>query len=204
MPSAALAIAGANVNPATAASAVPDRPRYHRILYSSLSFFGRRYRPYSMTLASAAAIPVWGVVQECAPLVGERPHPQFLLANLPQPGKPGRFDDQKQHDQCADDHELDVLNRRGMHGYAEFRRQITQHDRQNENERGAKERPGQAAETTDDDHEENKEAQIDVEDRRFGAAIPEKHQKRSGDTAVERGCRECQQLCLQQSDTNEV
>jgi hypothetical protein len=37
--SAALAVTGANDNPATTAKAVPSRPRYNRILYSSLSIF---------------------------------------------------------------------------------------------------------------------------------------------------------------------
>ena len=41
---------------------------------------------------------------------GKRPHPQFLLRDLPQPREAVRLDDQEEDDQRADDHELQVLD----------------------------------------------------------------------------------------------
>src|ERR1041385_6225867 len=40
-----------------------------------------------------------------ASLIRKRPHPQFLLSDLPQPRQPGRLDDQEEQDQRADHHE---------------------------------------------------------------------------------------------------
>src|SRR5262245_61477538 len=46
--------------------------------------------------------------------IRKRPHPQFLLADLPQAGKACRLGDKKEHDQGARNHECQVLNCRGV------------------------------------------------------------------------------------------
>src|SRR4026209_1959206 len=40
--------------------------------------------------------------------VRERPKPQFFLGDLPSPRQPVRLDDQEEHDQAAEDDQLDV------------------------------------------------------------------------------------------------
>jgi hypothetical protein len=52
--------------------------------------------------------------------------------------KPGRLSDQEQHDEYANDHVLDVLDRCRMNRNAELWREIAQDDRQNKDQRGAK------------------------------------------------------------------
>src|SRR4029077_20766552 len=71
-----------------------------------------------------------------ASLIRKRPHPQFLLADLPQPRQPGRFDDQEEQDQRADDHEAEMLDGCRMDRDAELRRHETQDDRQHVDQRG--------------------------------------------------------------------
>src|SRR3982074_588462 len=46
-------------------------------------------------------------------LLGERPDPEILLADLPQPGEARRLRDQAENDQRAHDHELQMLDGRG-------------------------------------------------------------------------------------------
>ncbi len=79
-----------------------------------------------------------------------------------------------------------------------------QHDRQDEDQRGAEERAGEAAEPADDDHEQDEEALVDVEHGGFRAAVPEEHQHRAGDAAVERRDREGEQLGRQQPDADQL
>ena len=68
---------------------------------------------------------------QCAPSVGKRPHPQFLLPDLPQPRQAVRLDDQEEDDQRADDHEGAGARRsRQLIGDAEASGQRTQQDRQ--------------------------------------------------------------------------
>src|SRR3546814_1696146 len=40
--------------------------------------------------------------------VRERPAPELLLADMPEPGEAGRLDDQEEDDQRTEDHELDM------------------------------------------------------------------------------------------------
>src|ERR1700694_4770730 len=42
-------------------------------------------------------------------LVRERPQAQLLLGDLPQPGQPVRLDDQKEYDEPAEYHQLQLL-----------------------------------------------------------------------------------------------
>src|SRR5262245_39233530 len=42
-------------------------------------------------------------------LVRKRPQPELLFRDLPEPRQPARLDDQKEDDQSAEDHQLDLL-----------------------------------------------------------------------------------------------
>src|SRR5436305_11663041 len=55
-----------------------------------------------------------GIAFSFARLIGERPHPQLLLADLPQAREPVRLDDQEEDDERAHDHELQLFDRRRM------------------------------------------------------------------------------------------
>src|SRR5262245_65573272 len=44
--------------------------------------------------------------------IRERPQPELFFRDRPQPGEPVRLDDQEEHDQGAEQHELDVRDRR--------------------------------------------------------------------------------------------
>src|SRR5262245_6435793 len=90
-----------------------------------------------------------------------------------------------------------------MNWISELWRDVTQHNRHDEDECSAKERSGQATETADNNYEENEKAQVDVEHRRLGASVPEENQKSPGDTAVKRGCRKCQKLGRQKTYAGE-
>ena len=73
----------------------------------------------------------------------ERPQPQLLLADLPQPGEAVRLDDQEENDEPAEYHELEVGNR----ALGDVQAQVavekahrdTQDDRQQRNEGTAQE-----------------------------------------------------------------
>src|SRR6266496_5877712 len=77
------------------------------------------------------AIPArGGNCGECAPSVRERPHPEFLLANLPQPREAVRLDDQEENDEDTDHHELEMLDGRGVDRKLEVFGCDAHHDRQ--------------------------------------------------------------------------
>src|SRR5882762_10126128 len=63
-------------------------------------------------------------------LIGERPDPELLLADLPQPGEARRLGDQEENDQRSDDHELQMLDGRGADREAEEFRRRPEHHRQ--------------------------------------------------------------------------
>src|ERR1700716_4633230 len=63
-------------------------------------------------------------------LIGERPDPELLLADLTQPGEARRLRGQDENDQRAHDHELQMLDGRGADREAEEIRRRPQHDRQ--------------------------------------------------------------------------
>ena len=44
--------------------------------------------------------------------VRERPQPELLLGDLPEPREPVRLDDQEEDDEPAEDHQLDLLQQR--------------------------------------------------------------------------------------------
>src|ERR1700730_12486318 len=51
--------------------------------------------------------------EDIARLIGEWPHPQFLLSDLPQAGEATPLRRPKEEDQGADDHEMKVVRGRG-------------------------------------------------------------------------------------------
>src|SRR5688500_11448584 len=93
--------------------------------------------------------------------VRERPEPQLLLGDLPEPGEAVGLDNQDKDDQAAEDHQLEVghqsmrdLDVEGMGGPAGG---DVEHDRKQGDERGAEERAEDRADAADDDHEQDAE-----------------------------------------------
>src|SRR5215467_2356791 len=205
MLSSALAVTGAKDSPATTVKAVPSNRRRNRICLPPFDLFGGMTACHFSTLARSRrpAPSRQGFGSDCASLIWERPHPQFLLGNLPQPREASWFRDQEEHDQRADDHELDVLNCCRVNWDAKLRRKIAKRDRHNEDQGGAEKRAGQTPKSSNDNHEENEEAQIDIENRRLRAPVPEENQQRTRNAAVERRRRKCQKFGLQQTYSGE-
>src|SRR5262245_4355093 len=92
---------------------------------------------------------------KCALSIRKRPHPQFLLPDLPKPCQASRFGNQEENDQSTNDHESQVLNCRGIKRHAEELRGKAQDDRQSPDEGSAEERAHQAAQSADDDHKQD-------------------------------------------------
>src|SRR5690242_20165775 len=111
MPSA---LAGAAGRAAATASALPSRSCFSRIAFSLLcGGLTRRLCRNAPPVRRAARPPArLGIAWILARSVWEWPHPEFLLADLPQPRQPVRLDHQEEDDQGADDHELQLLDRR--------------------------------------------------------------------------------------------
>ena len=64
----------------------------------------------------APLVYVLDIVKETQKLIGKGPHPQFLLANLPQAGESVRLEHQKDDNRGADDHEGQLLGSAGWIG----------------------------------------------------------------------------------------
>src|SRR5450830_959326 len=94
----------------------------------------------------------------------ERPQAQLLLGNLAQARQPMRLNNQEENDQPAEQHELDMRHRRIGERQVQERRQRWQHvveeDRQQQDEGRAEEGTKYAADTTNDDHEQDAKRQI--------------------------------------------
>src|SRR6185436_18645138 len=127
-------------------------------------------------IASAAA---W-VLIECLMLlpplmcgsVRKRPQPQLLLPDRPEPREAVRLDDEEEDDEGAENHDFDVRDHRGGQRHAQPRRQLVQHQRQDDDEGCAQERSEDRAETADDHHEEQLERAVHVEGERFPRSEP--------------------------------
>src|SRR5262245_51201337 len=89
------------------------------------------YRPMSIALLRWGA---WGSVRK-------RPQPQLLLRDLPEPREPVRLDDEEEHDQRAEDHELELLGQRDRQLDAHRVRRVGQEYGQQQDEGRAQERP---------------------------------------------------------------
>src|SRR3712207_7931869 len=105
------------------------------------------YRPVSRILVS-----FFGSFDP--PSVGERPHPELLFADLPEPREAVRLDDQEEDDESANDHEAQVLYGGRMDGDAERpeqgRQDKAQPDRHDVDEGSAEKGADQASEPADD------------------------------------------------------
>ena len=97
----------------------------------------------------------------------KRPEPHLVLCDLPQSGEPVRFDDQEEHDQGAEDHQLDV-RKDGVRDFdaeqvRDAAEQQAEEDRQQDDERRAEEGAEDRAHAAEDDHKENAKRQVEVE-----------------------------------------
>src|SRR5581483_4084944 len=90
-----------------------------------------------------------------APSVRERPPPQLLLRELPQPRQPARLDGQEEQDEAAEHHQLDLLLEGDRQAEAEPARHVGEQDRHQHDERRPQERAQHGTEPPDDDHEED-------------------------------------------------
>src|SRR4029453_11225819 len=97
----------------------------------------------------------------------ERPEPQLLLPDRPQPREAVRLDDQEKHDECAEDHGLDVRGGGGGLRNAKPAGDLVEHQRQDHDERGAEEGAEDRSESADDHHEEQLERAVHVEGERL-------------------------------------
>src|SRR6266702_5614412 len=125
MPSWAMAFVAITEAPTSPATTVLSTRSFVRI--ASLPCGGRN----QATSTIAYAPPVIGHIpgrRQCAGTrgfadfassVGERPHPQFLFSDLPEPGEPMGLDNQKEDDERTDDHEGEMFDRRGVDSQAE-------------------------------------------------------------------------------------
>src|SRR5919199_4519530 len=65
--------------------------------------------PRASTRASAATVARNVMIRSSFVSMRERPQPQLLLADLPQPGQTMRLHDQEEDDERPEHHELDLL-----------------------------------------------------------------------------------------------
>src|SRR6267378_6969814 len=79
-----------------------------------------------------------------ARLIRKWPHPELLLADLPQPGEAARLDREEEDDQGANDHQLNVFDGCSANRHTEGVGQAAQHDRQTPDQGGAEKRTDQA------------------------------------------------------------
>src|SRR5262245_19128891 len=129
--------------------------------------------------------PPWSNWVYFAPSVRKRPHPQFLLANLPQAGKACRLGNKEEYDQGTCNHERQMFNRCGVQRQTKLGRHETQNNRQDVDQRRPEKGAQQAPEASNNDHEQDTEALIDREHGRLRAPVPEENQQRTCNTAVE-------------------
>src|SRR5450631_4007069 len=153
---------------------------------------------------SRALRPGRGNCLKCALSIRERPHPEFLLPDLPKPGQASRLRDQEENDEYSQRYEVDVLEGRRGHREAQRTPNQAQHDGQTEYQGGAEERTEQAAEAADDDHKQNEKRLIDAEALGLRVAEPQEDQHGARDAAVERRYREGEQLGRIEFDADQL
>src|SRR5439155_10404201 len=133
-------------------------------------------------------------------LVGKRPEPQLLFGYLPEPRQSVRLDDQKEDDETAEHHQLELLLQGDRQAQAHGLRRVREEDRHQYDEGGAEEGSEDRAEAADDHHEQDEEGQRDVEGQRLGTAEVEKDELRARDATVERADAEGEQLRPERPD----
>src|SRR5580704_15798115 len=136
--------------------------------------------------------------------MGERPEPQLLLADGPEPRQAVGLNDQKEDDQRAEDHRLQIGHQINWNLEPGKARRVVQKNRQQHNEGGAEEGPEDAAEAADDDHEQDLERAVYLKGAGLDRARIDEGPHRPRDTAVERAQGERQQFCLQRADANDL
>src|SRR6267142_6023690 len=136
--------------------------------------------------------------------VRERPQPQFLLGDLPEPRQPLGFHDQKEDDESAEDHQLDLLLQRHRQPHPDEMGHVGQEDRHQQDEAGAEERAQDAAEAADDDHEQHEERERDVEGLRLRAAEIKEHELGAGHPAEKGRDGEGEELGAERADADDL
>ena len=137
----------------------------------------------------------------------ERPQPHLFLADGPQPRQAVGLDDQEEHDQGAEHHQLGVRHGGGADGHAHQRAQCGQHlvqeDRQHHDEGRAEEAAHDRPQPADDDHEQQLEAAVDGKRRRLPAAQVHEAPQRTGHADDEAADRERRQLGVHRADADD-
>src|ERR671930_1182390 len=80
------------------------------------------------TVSRPSASVVNFLMVASSPSMRERPQPQLLLGDLPQPGQAAGLDDQKKDDEPAEGHQLDLFLERRGHADAQQVGQVGQED----------------------------------------------------------------------------
>src|SRR5689334_18982992 len=138
------------------------------------------------------------------PSMRKGPEPQLLLPDRPEPRQPVRFEHQEQHDQRAENHELHVRRHGGRQPHAHLRGDLVERDRQRDDEGRAEIRPEDRSHAADDDHEEQRERQVEVERERFPGTEVQEAPQRAGDAAVERAHAEGGELRVHRADADHL
>src|SRR6266852_8574612 len=120
--------------------------------------------------------------------VGKRPEPQLFLGDLPQARQAQRLDHEEKDDERAEQDQGQVGHQSRGKGEAERAldrggREVHE-DRQEHDEGGAEERSQDAADSADDDHEEDSEGKLELESRRFDRSQIYKRVKRASHATV--------------------
>src|SRR5256712_11833754 len=129
--------------------------------------------PATSAPASAPLNSVLRVMSVLLYLVGKRPQAQFLLGYLPEPRQSVRLDNQKEDDETAEHHQLELLLQGDRQAQTHRPRRVREEDRHQHDEGGAEEGSEDRAEAADDHHEQDEEGQRDVEGPRLGTAAAE-------------------------------
>src|SRR5450830_354500 len=123
-------------------------------------------------------------------LVRERPQTQFFLGDLPQASQSMRLDNQEEDNQRAKQHQLDMRHRgigeRQVQQLRQRRQDVIEKNRQQQDECRSQKSAQNATDTTDDDHEQNPERQIQRKAIRLHRTEITERIQRTGHTAEER------------------
>src|SRR5215470_14873789 len=96
--------------------------------------------PTAITRATSAINVTRSFIVASCRSVRERPQPQFLLGDLPEPRETVRLHDQKEDDQCPEHHQLDLLLEGDRQRQPQLVGDVGQEDGDQDDEGGAEER----------------------------------------------------------------
>src|SRR5574340_682690 len=164
----------ANATPATVASARPNSPArtlLRRNIRTSQKYSRSEHAAFTATIHTAGMIRQPRRQLNACVLMGKRPQPQLLLADLPQPRESVRLDDQEEDDEPPEHHQLEIRRQRPRHRHVKRRlqdsvqplRRHVEADRHQHDERGPEKRAEDAAHAPDDHHEQDPEREIERE-----------------------------------------